>query len=52
MVLLVFLSDRDRGVLLGFLEVLLGFLGEGLKDRGWCLFVVIFWGFKNKSTKL
>ena len=48
----MFISARDRGVLLGSLEVLLGLLEDGFLDYSWCLFVGIFWGFNSKSTRL
>ena len=43
-VLLVLLYAPDRGLLLGFLE-------EDFQDHGWCLYLVIVWGFKSKRTK-
>ena len=42
--LLIFLSTRDRGFLLDFLE-------EDFQDHGWCIFLGIVWGFKSESTK-
>ena len=50
--LLVFLSACDTGVLLGFLEVSLVFLEEVFQDHGCCIFVGVVWGFKSKRTKL